>query len=186
MTAANRFGRVMIGRGGILSTPAVSCVIRKYRAFGGIILSASHNPGGRNGDFGVKYNIANGGPAPETLTESIFARSKNIEAYRILDAGTVDIDRVGMTRCGDMAVEVIDPVADYAELMTTLFDFDAIASMFGSGVPHALRRDARGHRSICTGDFGTSAWRAHRYRGSWRSAARLRRHPSRSQSRLCA
>ena len=133
MTAANRFGRVMIGRGGILSTPAVSCVIRKYRAFGGIILSASHNPGGRNGDFGVKYNIANGGPAPETLTELIFARSKNIEAYRILDAGTVDIDRVGMTRCGDMAVEVIDPVADYAELMTALFDFDAIAAMFGSG-----------------------------------------------------
>ncbi len=85
MAAANGFGRVMVGQGGILSTPAVSCIIRKYKAFGGIILSASHNPGGPEGDFGVKYNISNGGPAPEKVTEAIYACSKAIKAYRIND-----------------------------------------------------------------------------------------------------
>lgn len=133
MAAANGFGRVMIGRGGILSTPAVSRVIRKHRAFGGIILSASHNPGGPQGDFGVKYNIGNGGPAPEPVTEAIYARSKAIAQFRIATAEAVNIDRLGETRCGDMPIEVIDPVADYAELMSSLFDFDAIASLFASG-----------------------------------------------------
>lgn len=133
MAAANGFGRIMIGRGGILSTPAVSCVIRKHRAFGGIILSASHNPGGSHADFGVKYNVGNGGPAPEVLTETIYARSKALTGFRICSADTVDIDRVGETRYGDLSVAVIDPVCDYAELMASLFDFDAIAALFASG-----------------------------------------------------
>ncbi|MDA8230699.1 MAG: alpha-D-glucose phosphate-specific phosphoglucomutase [Magnetospirillum sp.] len=133
MAAANGWGRVMVGRGGILSTPAASCVIRKYRAFGGIVLSASHNPGGPNEDFGIKYNIGNGGPAPEKVTEAIFARTKAIGEYRILDAADVDIDSLGERVLGGMVVEVIDPVADYAALMETLFDFDAIRALFGSG-----------------------------------------------------
>ncbi len=133
MAAANGFGRVLVGRGGILSTPAASCVIRKYGAFGGIVLSASHNPGGPQEDFGIKYNIGNGGPAPEKVTEAIHARSRAIEFYTTLEADDVDLDRQGTVQVGDMTVEVIDPVADYAELMETLFDFDAIAEMFATG-----------------------------------------------------
>ncbi len=133
MAAANGFGRVMVGRGGILSTPAASCVIRKHRAFGGIILSASHNPGGPDEDFGIKYNIGAGGPAPEKVTEAIHARTTAISEYRILDAGDVDIDAPGTARLGDMTVEVVDPVADYAELMESLFDFGAIRALFAGG-----------------------------------------------------
>ena len=133
MAAANGFGRVLVGQGGILSTPAVSCVIRKHKAFGGIVLSASHNPGGPTEDFGIKYNISAGGPAPEKVTEAIFARSKVITEFRILDADDLDLDSLGSTTLGDMAVEVIDPVADYAELMGKLFDFDAIRALFASG-----------------------------------------------------
>jgi phosphoglucomutase len=140
MAAANGFGRVMVGQGGILSTPAASNLIRKYQAFGGIILSASHNPGGPEGDFGIKYNIGNGGPAPEKITEAIYARSKVIDRYLMLDAGEVDIDRLGETRLGDMVVEVVDPVTDYAELMEQLFDFDAIRALLKSGF--AMRFDA--------------------------------------------
>jgi phosphoglucomutase len=133
MAAANGFGKVMVGRAGILSTPAASCVIRKYKTFGGIILSASHNPGGPDEDFGIKYNIPAGGPAPEGVTEAIFARTKEIREYRILDAADVDIDTIGSRSLGAMAVEVFDPVADYAELMGTLFDFDAIRALFAGG-----------------------------------------------------
>jgi len=133
MTAANGFGRVLVGRGGLLSTPAASCVIRKSGAFGGFILSASHNPGGPGGDFGVKYNIDNGGPAPETVTEAAYARSQVIEAYQILESPDIDIDSVGEKKLGDMMVEVIDPVADYAELMAEIFDFDAIRGLFAGG-----------------------------------------------------
>jgi len=133
MAAANGFGRVLVGQGGILSTPAASCVIRKYQTFGGIVLSASHNPGGPDGDFGIKYNIGNGGPAPEKVTEAIFARSKTISEYRILDAADVALDVIGETRLGDLTVQVIDPVTDYAELMETLFDFGAIKSLLASG-----------------------------------------------------
>lgn len=133
MAAANGFGKVMVGQGGILSTPAASCVIRKYRSFGGIILSASHNPGGPDEDFGIKYNIPAGGPAPEAVTEAIFARTRAISEYRILDAGDVDIETVGSRSLGAMTVEVFDPVADYAELMGRLFDFDAIRALFASG-----------------------------------------------------
>ena len=126
MAAANGFGRVLVGRGGILSTPAVSALIRSSGAFGGIILSASHNPGGPDGDFGIKYNIGNGGPAPEKITEAIFARSKVIDRYKIIDAAPIDLDRLGTTTLGGMPVEVVDPVADYQALMETLFDFDRI------------------------------------------------------------
>ncbi|HLD09964.1 MAG TPA: alpha-D-glucose phosphate-specific phosphoglucomutase, partial [Methylophilaceae bacterium] len=133
MAAANGFGRVLVGQGGILSTPAASCVIRKYQTFGGIILSASHNPGGPEGDFGIKYNTANGGPAPEKVTEAIFANSMKITYYRILHVLDVELDNIGETKLDDMVVEVIDPVADYADLMESLFDFDAIRGLLKSG-----------------------------------------------------
>jgi len=133
MAAANGFGRVLVGQGGILSTPAASCVIRKYQTYGGIILSASHNPGGPEGDFGIKYNGSNGGPATETVTEAIFARSKQIDAYRIIEAADVALDTLGESQLGGMTVSVIDPVADYAELMGDLFDFEAIRALLAGG-----------------------------------------------------
>ncbi|MFQ3628590.1 MAG: alpha-D-glucose phosphate-specific phosphoglucomutase, partial [Cyanobacteriota bacterium] len=133
MAAANGWGRVKVGQHGILSTPATSCVIRKYHAFGGIILSASHNPGGPNADFGVKYNIENGGPAPEKVTDAIFARTKEITEYKLLDAPDVDIDTLGEAKLGGMIVEVIDSVADYQELMESLFDFDRIRALLTNG-----------------------------------------------------
>ena len=136
MAAANGFGKVMVGRGGLLSTPAASCVIRKYAAFGGIVLSASHNPAGEHGDFGIKYNIGNGGPAPEKITEAIYAESKKISRYLTLDAPDLDLDSIGTLQLGDMQVEVIDPVADYADLMQSLFDFDRIHALINSGMFH--------------------------------------------------
>jgi phosphoglucomutase len=129
MAAAAGFAHVKVGQGGILSTPAASCVIRKYQAVGGIILSASHNPGGPDGDFGIKYNTGNGGPAPEKVTEAIYARTKTIDKYSILNASDLDLDRLGTTTLGQMQVEVIDAVADYQELMESLFDFDRIQSL---------------------------------------------------------
>jgi len=129
MAAANGISRVLVGQGGLLSTPAASCVIRQHGAAGGLILSASHNPGGPDGDFGIKFNTANGGPAPEALTEAIFARSRTIDRLRILDADDIDLDRIGRQTLGDLTIEVIDPVADYAELMASLFDFKAIAEL---------------------------------------------------------
>jgi phosphoglucomutase len=133
MAAANGFGSVIVGQGGILSTPAASHIIRKYKAFGGIVLSASHNPGGPHEDFGIKYNIGNGGPAPEKITDAIFARSKTITSYKIADIDPIDLDHVGAFDAGGMAVKVIDPVTDYAEMMETLFDFAAIRKLFQSG-----------------------------------------------------
>ncbi|MGP2491706.1 alpha-D-glucose phosphate-specific phosphoglucomutase [Mesorhizobium sp. PUT5] len=133
IAAANGFGKVMVGQGGILSTPAASNVIRKYKAFGGIILSASHNPGGPKEDFGIKYNVENGGPAPEKITNAIFAKSKTISQYRIADIGGIDIDKPGTVEAGGMTIEVIDPVKDYAELMESLFDFNALRRLFESG-----------------------------------------------------
>lgn len=140
MAAANGFGKVMVGQNGILSTPAVSCIIRKYRTFGGIVLSASHNPGGPDGDFGIKYNIGNGGPAPEKVTNRIHALSQTISQYRISDAPDIDLSRIGMYDMESMTVEVIDSVADYAELMQSLFDFSAIRKLFANGF--AFRFDA--------------------------------------------
>ncbi|PHR24111.1 MAG: alpha-D-glucose phosphate-specific phosphoglucomutase [Hoeflea sp.] len=133
MAAANGFGRVLVGQGGILSTPAASHLIRKKQAFGGLILSASHNPGGPTEDFGIKYNISNGGPAPEKITEAIYARSQVIDQYKIADFGDVDLDQIGVFEAGGMTIEVVDPVADYAELMETLFDFDAIRALVNDG-----------------------------------------------------
>ncbi len=133
MAVANGFGRVIVGQGGILSTPAASNVIRKHGAFGGLVLSASHNPGGPHEDFGIKYNVGNGGPAPERITEAVFARSKVIDRYLTLDAPVIDLDTIGSFALGGATIEVIDPVADYAALMETLFDFDAIRAMFAGG-----------------------------------------------------
>jgi len=133
MCAANGFGRVLVGQGGILSTPAASCLIRKYGAIGGIILSASHNPGGPEADFGVKFNTSNGGPAPEKVTSAIYEYTQRMESYYILEAGDVDLDRLGVTQLGTLRVEVIDPIADYAELMQQLFDFDRLRELLTSG-----------------------------------------------------
>ena len=133
MAAANGFGRILVGRGGLLSTPAASNLIRRSGAFGGIIFSASHNPGGPHGDFGIKYNTGNGGPAPEKVTEAIFARTKTIADYRIADVADVDLDRLGRVEVAGAVVEVVDPVADYQALMEELFDFDAIRALFASG-----------------------------------------------------
>ena len=133
MAAANGFGRVLVGQGGLLSTPAASHVIRKNGAFGGLVLSASHNPGGPTEDFGIKYNIANGGPAPERITDAVFARSKVIDRYLTVETPDIDLSAIGVHRVAGMAVQVVDPVADYADLMETLFDFDAIRALFASG-----------------------------------------------------
>ena len=129
MAAAAGFGRVLVGRGGILSTPAASAVIRKHAAFGGIILSASHNSGGPDGDFGIKYNQGNGGPASETFTEAVYQRSQAINAYKYVDAEAVNLDRLGETKIGDTVVQIIDPVVDYAELLESLFDFGKISNL---------------------------------------------------------
>ncbi len=134
MAAANGFGRVMVGQGGILSTPAASHLIRKYQAFGGIILSASHNPGGPTEDFGIKYNGENGGPAPEKITDAIFAQSKIITRYKTIEAGDIDLDRLGSQYLGPMEVMVVDPVTDYAQLMESLFDFALIRAKIAAGL----------------------------------------------------
>jgi phosphoglucomutase len=133
MAAANGFGRVLVGIGGILSTPAASNVIRKYGAFGGLILSASHNPGGVDEDFGIKYNIGNGGPAPEKITDAIYARSMIIDQYVTVDTPDVDLEQLGETKVAEMTVAVIDPVTDYVKLMEQLFDFDAIRKLIAGG-----------------------------------------------------
>ena len=138
MAAANGYGRVLVGQGGILSTPAASHAIRKHAASGGLILSASHNPGGPDEDFGIKYNTANGGPAPESVTEAIFARTQVIDRWRVFEAPDVDLDRLGVVTLGNLVVEVIDPVADYADLMETLFDFAAIRAAAGAGLSVAF------------------------------------------------
>jgi phosphoglucomutase len=133
MAAANGFGRILVGRGGILSTPAASNVIRKYKAFGGIVLSASHNPGGPTEDFGIKYNIGNGGPAPEKVTDAIYAGTRTIESYKIAEVADINLDMEGSQDVAGMEVVVIDPVSDYAELMEKLFDFRAIRNLIGGG-----------------------------------------------------
>jgi phosphoglucomutase len=134
IAAANGFARVLVGAGGILSTPAASCVIRKHRAFGGLILSASHNPGGPDGDFGIKFNAANGGPAPEKITDAIYAESLKIGEILSLDTPDVNLGHIGHYQVGDMLVEVIDPVADYVELMKELFDFPALRAAITGGL----------------------------------------------------
>ena len=132
MAAANGFAKVIVGQGGILSTPAASHIIRKYNTLGGIILSASHNPAGPSEDFGIKYNTPNGGPAPEKITEAIFAKSKVINAYKIADFSDVNIAIIGETQLDGFAVQVINPVTDYANLMASMFDFAAIKNLFNT------------------------------------------------------
>jgi phosphoglucomutase len=152
MAAANGFGRLLIGQGGILSTPAASHLIRKRKAFGGLVLSASHNPGGPDGDFGIKYNTGNGGPAPEKFTEAIHARTLTIDRYLIADPVSINLDKVGTTSidgtAGPMLVEIVDPVADYAQLMQDLFDFDRIRAAVKGGL--SMRFDAM---SAVTGPY---------------------------------
>ncbi len=136
MAAANGFARVLVGQNGVLSTPAASHIIRKYNTLGGIILSASHNPAGPTEDFGIKYNTPNGGPAPEKITEAIYAKSKVISTYKIADFSDVNIDIIGETPLDGFAsgfkVQVLDPVTDYADLMASMFDFAAIKSLLQS------------------------------------------------------
>ncbi len=133
MAAASGARKVIVGQGALLSTPAASNLIRKRQTDGGIILSASHNPGGPEEDFGVKFNTPNGGPAPEEVTGRIHAATKTVEGYRILEAQDLDLSRLGTVDFGGMEVEVVDPVADYADLMESLFDFDAIRRMIAGG-----------------------------------------------------
>ncbi|MCK0143032.1 alpha-D-glucose phosphate-specific phosphoglucomutase [Aliiroseovarius sp. F20344] len=150
MAAANQVARVIVGQNGILSTPAASHLIRKRNADGGLILSASHNPGGPDGDFGLKYNIANGGPAPEAVTDAIVACAQDIDAYHITDAAAPSLSECGEATLGNMVVEVVDPVADYASLMEELFDFNAIRKMIADGF--TLRFDAM---HAVTGPYAT-------------------------------
>jgi phosphoglucomutase len=133
MAAAHGVGRVIVGRGGLLSTPAASELIRGRGAHGGLILSASHNPGGPDGDFGIKYNIANGGPAPEKVTEAIHRRTQAIDRYRIVEAADVDLEHDGECALGVMRIERVDPVASYARLMQRLFDFERIRALLTRG-----------------------------------------------------
>ncbi|PUB85131.1 MAG: alpha-D-glucose phosphate-specific phosphoglucomutase [gamma proteobacterium symbiont of Ctena orbiculata] len=151
IAAANGVSRVLVGCGGLLSTPAASCIIRKYKTDGGIILSASHNPGGPDEDFGIKFNTPNGGPAPEAVTEAIYRRTKEIAEYRILETPPIDLDTLGETRLGETRVEIIDSVKDYADLMMELFDFNRIRMLFESGV-FTMRFDAM---HAVTGPYAT-------------------------------
>jgi len=134
IAAANGVKQVMVGENGLLSTPAVSCLIRKYQATGGIILSASHNPGGPDGDFGIKYNISNGGPAPTSFTDAVYEISKRLDKYKIIESDDIPLDRQHTCYMGEMQIDVIDSVNDYADLMEHLFDFEKIKSLFTSGL----------------------------------------------------
>lgn len=161
MAAAKGYARVIVGCQGILSTPAASALIRHHAASGGIILSASHNPGGPDGDFGIKYNLANGGPAPERITDAVYARTRDIDRYCISDQPSPPVDQPGRFQLEQMAVEVCDPVAVYADLMRQLFDFDAIRGLFRSGF--RLRFDAMNAvggpyaRALLEGELGAPA-----------------------------
>ncbi|KAI9813730.1 MAG: Phosphoglucomutase-2 [Thelocarpon impressellum] len=128
--AAYGVKKLLVGQNGILSTPAASHVIRKRKATGGILLTASHNPGGPENDFGIKYNLANGAPAPETVTNKIFETSKSLTSFKILEIPEVDLTSVGTKTYGPLDVEIIDPVADYVEMLKDIFDFPLIKSFF--------------------------------------------------------
>lgn len=133
MAAAFGVGKLIIGQHGLLSTPAASCVIRKTQSYGGIILSASHNPAGPDGDFGIKFNVANGGPAPEKITDAIYQRSQTISSYLIVDAADIDLTQIGRQKLANLQIEIIDPVTDYADLMADIFDFPAIRALLCNG-----------------------------------------------------
>ncbi len=150
MAAASGAAKVIVGQNGLLSTPAASNLIRVRRADGGVILSASHNPGGPDEDFGIKYNMGNGGPAPEAVTDAIYAATQTLDHYLITDDTDIDLGTLGTAKIGKMVVEIVDPVSDYAELMGKLFDFDAIRALFASGF--RIRFDAM---HAITGPYGT-------------------------------
>jgi phosphoglucomutase len=133
MAAASGFSRLLVGRAGIMSTPAASCIIRKRGACGGIILSASHNPGGPKEDFGIKFNGENGGPAPEKLTDEIYRQTLAIDHYLTVEADDLDLDSLGQHTVAGTVVDIVDPVTDYADLMESLFDFDRMASLLRNG-----------------------------------------------------
>lgn len=133
MAIANGFSDILVGKGGILSTPAASCVIRKYKACGGIILSASHNPGGPDEDFGIKFNGENGGPAPEKLTDAIFQQTLSMEHYLTIDTEDVELDQLGTLQIAQTQIKIIDPVKDYADLMESMFDFEAMKTLISQG-----------------------------------------------------
>jgi phosphoglucomutase len=151
MAAANDLSRIIVGQNALLSTPAASNLIRKLGADGGIILSASHNPGGREEDFGMKFNVANGGPAPETVTGRIHAETLSLETYMIVESQDIDLTVTGQSRLGDMEISVVDPIADYRELMGSLFDFDAIRQLLSGGF--SMRFDAM---HAVTGPYATA------------------------------
>lgn len=133
IAVANQFGRLIIGQNGILSTPASSHMIVKREAFGGIILSASHNPGGQNGDFGIKYDTAEGAPAPQSITDKITEHSKTIDHYWIAAIKDIKLSEIGEQTIGSTVIEIVDSVKDYAEYMQQIFDFDAIRGLFKNG-----------------------------------------------------
>jgi phosphoglucomutase len=151
MASANGAASAIVGQGGLLSTPAASNLIRQRKADGGLVLSASHNPGGIDEDFGLKYNTSNGGPAPEAITDAIFAQTKTIDSYKTLDTADIDLDRVDERALGDMTVEIVDPVTDYAALMEDLFNFDALRALFAGGF--TMRFDAM---HAVTGPYATT------------------------------
>jgi phosphoglucomutase len=133
IAAANGFGELIIGQGGLLSTPAASHIIRKYNAFGGLVLSASHNPGGPDEDFGIKYNVGNGGPASEKYTDAFYQRSLTIDSYKTANIEDVDLDCICSQQIGELKITIIDPVTDYAELMQSIFDFNLLKQSISSG-----------------------------------------------------
>lgn len=141
IAAGNGVARIIVGRGGLLSTPAASHLIRLHGAAGGFLLTASHNPGGPDGDFGVKFDTANGGQAPESLTEAAWRASLALAEYRLVDLPEPDLERLGTQRAGPLQIEVVDPVADYAALMERLFDFERIRTLLTRG-DFRLRFDA--------------------------------------------
>jgi len=141
MAAAHGVKQVLVAQNGILSTPAASCIIRRYKAQGALILSASHNPGGPDKDFGIKYNVSNGGPAPESVTEAIYQKSLTIQAYKILESEDIDLSAICLYTRSNTQVNVIDTMTDYCHLMQDLFDFDAISKLLKSKA-FSMRFDA--------------------------------------------
>ena len=151
MAAAQGAARCIVGQNGLLSTPAASNLIRQRKANGGLILSASHNPGGIDADFGLKYNISNGGPAPEGVTAAMFEQTKAVSEFTTLDSADLDLSALGEVALGDMTVEIVDPVTDYAALMKERFDFKAISDLIAGGF--TLRFDAM---HAVTGPYATA------------------------------
>jgi hypothetical protein len=171
IAAGNGFGRVLVARGGILSTPAMSAVIRRRKTLGGLVLSASHNPGGPDEDFGIKYNVPNGGPAPEQVTERIFRETLKIERYLTVDIPDVEIDREGSLKVASTEVVVFDPLADYTAVMEGLFDFEALRAYFRSGF-----------RTLCAAHIRATPGGACGHSAQWRTSQRFRRASSGSKS----